>query len=106
MPADSTRTSQEGVVLGVKRALPRKLDLVVSIARRSTVALRATVFQRPSRLRFAPGLSGRSFKSQRWIWAARAWTEKFQSPGCESEEARSPVPLLALPSRVKTPRNP
>src|SRR6202158_2117385 len=101
MPADSTRTSHEGVVLGVKRALPRRFDLVVSMDRFSTVALRATVFHRPSRLRFAPGLSGRSFKSHRWIWLARARTAKLQSPGCAGA-ASSEVPLLAVPSKVKT----
>src|SRR5713226_1837133 len=106
MPADSTRTSHEGVAFGVKRALPRRLDLVVSRAKRSTIALRATVFQRPSRLRFAPGLSERSVKSHRWIWLARARTAKFQSPGCGSEAAALPAPLLAVPSSVKTPRSP
>src|SRR6266851_5126041 len=107
MPADSTRTSHEGVAFGVKRALPRRLDLVVSRAKRSTIALRATVFQRPSRLRLAPGLSERSVKSHRWIWLARARTAKFQSPGCGSEAAApAAAPLLAVPSSVKTPRSP
>src|SRR5690242_11417450 len=107
MPADSTRTSHEGVALGVKRALPRRLDLVVSRAKRSTTALRATVFQWPSKRRLAFGLSERSVKSHRWIWLARAYAAKFQSPGCESEVTAPPAtPLLAVPSSVKTPRSP
>src|SRR5258708_37756399 len=107
MTADSTRTCHEGVAFGVKRALPRRLDLVVSRAKRSTIALRATVFQRPSRLRVAPGLSERSVKSHRWIWLARARTAKYQSPGCVSGAAGAPAaPLFAVPPYREDPPAP